>query len=85
MQAIAAVAALVGLMVLALILSASAIATGVVFGVFAGVVVGLAIANLRRAYPPRQQVTHQHLHVYQVDAAGQTELISEASREVTVR
>ena len=60
MQIVTAVAALVGLMVLALILSASVIATGVVFGVFSGVVVGLAIANLRRACPPRQQVTHQH-------------------------
>ena len=86
---VTAVAAIVGLGALVVVLSFNAIATSVIFGVFAGVVTGLAIANLRRELQPKQKpavhITHQHVHIYQLDEdGGQPEQISEASRSVTV-
>lgn len=65
----------------------AAIAIGVMFGVFAAVPVGLGIALYRRdnaPSQPAQYVTHQHLHVYQVDDQGRPIQISEASREIVV-
>jgi hypothetical protein len=83
------VAAIAGLVVLTIVLSTSAVVVGVVFGVFAGTVTGLALLNLRRELStprqPRQHITHQHLHVYQMDTTGHAEQISEATRTLTTR
>jgi len=87
---ITAVLAIAGLVVLVIVLSSSAVVVGVAFGVLAGTATGLALLNLRRELSgprqPTQYITHQHqhLHVYRVDAQGETVQISEATREVAV-
>ena len=61
------------------------------FFIAGGIPASLGVALVRRdmrrrnAPPPTTYVTHQHLHVYQVDAAGQPELMDEQTRTLTTR
>lgn len=82
-------AAIVGMVVLAIPLSTSPVAVGVVFGAATATVTSLVILNLRdvaRQRPRRPtQITHQHLHVYQIDAQGKQVQVSEQTRTLTKR
>ena len=86
------IAVLVLLLILAIALGqnadepAAAIFIGVIAGTFVAVPVGLGIGVYRQERMPRQPaqyVTHQHLHVYRVDAAGEPTQISETTRTLT--
>ena len=86
------VAVLVLLLILAIVLGqnadepAAAIFIGVIAGTFVAVPVGLGIGVYHKERTPRQPtqyVTHQHLHVYQLDAQGQPTQVSEATRTLT--
>ena len=64
----------------------AAIAIGVIFGVGAAIPVHLGLALIRRELSgprqPTQYITHQHLHVYRVDAQGEPTQISEQTRSI---
>jgi preprotein translocase subunit SecF len=86
------IAVLVLLLILAIVLGqnadepAAAIIIGVIAGTFVTVPVGLGIGVYRQERTqrqPPQYVTHQHLHVYQLDAQGQPTQISETTRTLT--
>ena len=62
-------------------------AIGAIFLAFAGVPLGFSWALVYRHVTKRQptvHITHQHVHLYHVDAHGQPEQISEASRSIEV-
>lgn len=63
----------------------AAVFIGAIVAAFVSIPISLGIALIRRESQPRrpvQQVMHQHLHVYQLDAQGQAREVSETTRSV---
>ena len=79
------------LLILAIVLGqnadepAAAVFIGAIVAAFVSTPLALGIGVYRQERTPRQPaqyVTHQHLHIYQLDAQGQPTQISEQTRSI---